>query len=145
MELKLTIENQKFCDDRHKLVVFYPASGLKLVPQNSQGFIVQIKVCETKKQVISSDSENASALNGGVAVTSVRNGLFQLLLRDQGGNPALVAFHILPPDGRHKALEIEDLRRIQISRFVSLKVLVTRNNYNQSLIMFSQVEQLVIY
>lgn len=46
---KLTFENQKFCEDGHELVVFYPASHLKLIPQSSEGFIVQIKFCETKK------------------------------------------------------------------------------------------------
>lgn len=133
MEPKLTSENQKFCEDRHELVVFYPASGLKLVPQSCQGFIVQIKFCETKKQVIPSDSESACALSRGVVVTTGRNSPFQLLLRDRGGNPALVAFHILPPDRRHKVLQFEDLRQIQISRFVCLKVLVTRNNHKQTI------------
>lgn len=141
---KLTSENLKFCEDRHELVVFYPASGLKLVPQSSEGFIVQIKFCEPKKQVIPSDGEIMPALNRGV-VTAGRNGLFQLLLRDRGGNPALVAFHILPPHRRHKVLQFEDLCQIQFSRFVCLKVLVTRDNHNQTLIMFSQAEQLVIY
>lgn len=50
MEPKLTSENHKFCEDRHELVVFYPTSGLKLVPQSSQGFRVQINFCETKKR-----------------------------------------------------------------------------------------------
>lgn len=141
---KLTFENQKFCEDGHKLVVFYPASCLKLVPQSSEGFIVQIKFCETKKQVIPSDSEEVSALSHRVVATAGRNGLFQLLSCDRGGNPALVTFHILPPDRGHKLLQFKDLHQIQISRFVCLKVLVTRNNHDQTLNTFSQVEQLVV-
>lgn len=143
-EPQLTSENQKFREDGHEWVVFYPNSSLELVPQSSEGFVVQIKLCETKKRVIPSDQGNLSALNGAVVVTAVRNGLFQLLLRDQGGNAALVAFHILRPDRGHKVLQFEDLRLIQIPRFVCLKVVVTRNNHNQPLIMSCQIKLLVI-
>ena len=142
-EPKLTSEDQQLSERRHKLVVFYPRSALKLVPQSAEGFIVQIKLCGTKRPEKSSGREDVSA-GGGGAVTAGRNGLFQLLLRDRGGNPALVAFHVLPPDRRHKVLQFEDLRQIQFSRFVCLNVLVTRNNHNRTVTSFSQAGQLVL-
>lgn len=94
--------------------------------------------------MIPPDNEEVSALSRRVVATAGRNGLFQLHPCDRGGNPALVTFHILPPDCGDKLLQFEDLHQIQISRFVCLKVLVTRNNHNQTLNTFSEVEQLVV-
>lgn len=131
---ELTSENQKFGEGGHELVVLYPASGLELVPQGSEGFVVQIQLCGTKNQVSPSGGGKASARTGGLGVTAVRSGLFQLLPRERGGSPAVVAFHILPPDHRHKVLQFEDLRQIQVSRFVCLNVLVTRNNPTEQIL-----------
>lgn len=41
----LTSEDLKFCQDCRKLVVVDPIVGLMLLPQSSEGFIVQIKLC----------------------------------------------------------------------------------------------------
>lgn len=48
--LQLTSEDFKFSQDRCERVVVDPTLGLMLVPQSSEGFIIQIKTCMKRQE-----------------------------------------------------------------------------------------------